>query len=313
MIDHAGADTKKPRGPCVGRNPRFEENITIAFHFAKCGTRICHDYNAPSLTPSGNTPMTFTFSRFRPAALGLLVAAIILATPTLAAETSVKTGATENMNATLFTPDGPGPYPAMLLMHTSGGLQPADLDYAKRLMQEGYVVLVPQFMAAYNITGRTRVDTFTVRAQAVFNDFGAALDQLRANPKVDAKKLAAIGFSNGGYFAVWLAAAGKVQAGISYYGALSGAGSDREQLRFRGVINDKSSPMLILHGSNDGTVPIAQAALLDQLLTGAKVAHEYVKYDGAEHRFERDSGKENEAAAADAWRRTLAFLKNNLK
>jgi carboxymethylenebutenolidase len=257
--------------------------------------------------------MTFAQSRFWPAAFALLAAAIIFATPTFAAEASVTTGATQNMNATLFTPDGAGPYPAVLLMHTSGGLQSADLDYAKRLMQEGYVVLVPQFMAAYNITGRTRVDTFTVRAQAVFNDFGAALDQLRANPKVDGGKLAAIGFSNGGYFAVWLAAAGKVRAGISYYGALSGAGSDHEQVRFREVINDRSSPMLILHGSADTTVPISQAAQLDRILTSAKVAHEYVNYDGAGHVFERTSGKENEAAAADAWTRTLAFLKNNLK
>ena len=78
---------------------------------------------------------------------------------------------------------------------------------------------------------------------------------LRANPKVAGGKVAAIGFSNGGYFAMWLAGAGKVDAGVSYYGALSGAGSDKTLSRFKSTFSANSSPVLILHGTSDRTVP----------------------------------------------------------
>lgn len=212
-----------------------------------------------------------------------------------------------------MTPDGAGPFPAVLLLHTSGGLQPGDIEYGKRLVAEGYVVVVPSFLAAYGIQARTRQETFTSKAQPIYADFAATLEQMRKDPKVDGRRVAAIGFSNGGYFAMWLAATGQVQGGVSYYGALSGAGTDTSLTRFRNVFNEKSSPVLILHGTADSTVRIGSAITLDSILDGTKSPREFHQYAGAEHRFERDSGTANEAAALDAWNRTLDFLKTKLK
>lgn len=252
--------------------------------------------------------------------LGVFLAACVLwmlstapASVASAASTSIKVGVNQNMNATLLTPDGPGPYPAILLMHTSGGLQGADMEYAKRLLQEGYVVLVPAFMEAYAIQAKTRPLTFTTHAQAVYADFVASLDLLKRHEKVDGKKLGAIGFSNGGYFALWLAATRQVRAGISYYGALSGAGTDTQLSRFREVFTSTSAPVLVLHGADDSTVPINVAVRLGALLTTAQSPHELHQYAGAEHRFERDRGAGNEAAATDAWQRTLRLLGKSLK
>jgi dienelactone hydrolase len=117
----------------------------------------------------------------------------------------------------------------------------------------------------------------------------------------------------GGYFALWLAATGQVQAGVSYYGALTGAGTDRSLDRFRQAFTNTSSPVLILHGVNDSTVPIGKAKELDGILTMAKTPHAFYPYAGADHRFERSGGDENEAAAADAWQQTQAFLNKILK
>jgi len=236
----------------------------------------------------------------------------LCAIPVFAASTTVKVGMNQNMNAHLLTPDGPGPYPAILLMHTSGGLQPGDLEYAKRLLQEGYVVLVPLYLEAYGIQLKTRQLTFTTHAQAVYADFVASLHFLKRHEKVDGKKLGAIGFSNGGYFALWLAATRQVRAGISYYGALSGAGTDTQLSRFREVFNGTSAPVLVLHGTDDSTVPVSVAVRLGALPTSAQSPHELHQYAGAEHRFERDRGASNEAAAADAWQRTLGFLGRSL-
>ena len=44
----------------------------------------------------------------------------------LAGEQSVTVGIKRNVEATLHTPDGPGPYPGILVMHPSVGLEQAD-------------------------------------------------------------------------------------------------------------------------------------------------------------------------------------------
>lgn len=249
--------------------------------------------------------------------LGVAVTTSVLwalfAVPALADSTSIKVGVNKNMDAQLMMPDGPGPYPAILLLHTSGGLQSGDLEYAKRLVTEGYVVLVPAFLDAYGIRAKTRQSTFTTSAQPIYADFVAGLELLRSNNKVNGRKLGAIGFSNGGYFALWLAATGQVQAGVSYYGAVTGAGTDRSLSRFQQTFTNTSSPVLIFHGTNDSTVPVMKAVELDAILTAAQTHHEFHQYADAEHRFDRDKGASNDAAAADAWQRTQAFLSKMLK
>ena len=115
--------------------------------------------------------------------LGMLVVAGVLwplfVMPALADSTTIKVGVNKNIDAHQMTPDGPGPYPAILVLHTSGGLQAGDFEFAKRLVQEGYVVLVPAFLEAYGIQAKTRQSTFTTHAQSIYADFGASLDLLR--------------------------------------------------------------------------------------------------------------------------------------
>lgn len=219
-------------------------------------------------------------------------------------------GAIGRMHATLVTPDGPGPYPAVLVLHTSGGLEKADIDYAQALAKAGYVALVPAFLNAYGISNASRRETFTTDAQPIYADLVAATDMLRQNPQVKGRKIGAVGFSNGGYFAMWLAATGKVAAGVSYYGALSGAGTDIPLERFHQAFNQASAPVLILHGTEDRIVPVGAAKHLASIIAAAGSPHELKLYDGAGHRFERTTGQEN--AAADAWTRTTAFLGKQL-
>ena len=241
----------------------------------------------------------------------LLLTTLLLpwAEPAAAKSTPLMVGVNGTMRATLVTPEGPGPFPGVLVLHTSGGLQAADTAFAEHLAEEGYVALVPEFLLAYGITQQTRTATFTSDAAAIYADLVAALETLGRSDKVAGRKVAVVGFSNGGYFAAWLAATGKVAAGISYYGALSGAGTDRTLQRFKASFTGESAPLLILHGAQDQTVPVAAAQRLAGILADARSPYQIHLYPGAGHRFDRDGASEaNRVAAADAWQRSLAFL-----
>ena len=55
--------------------------------------------------------------------LGTIVATgalwLLLVQPALADSKKIQVGTNKNMAAVLMTPDGPGPYPAILVLHTS--------------------------------------------------------------------------------------------------------------------------------------------------------------------------------------------------
>ncbi len=176
-------------------------------------------------------------------------------------------------------------------------------------------MLAPYFLRAYpafTLLKAGRRQIFTTHGPSIYDDLVAGLAVLRAQPKVRGSRVGAVGFSAGGFFAVWLAATGQVQAGVSYYGALTAAGGDDRLERYRRLFNRASSPVLILHGTEDGTVPFAAAVTLDAILTAAQTPHEFYRYP-VEHRFDRDGAPESVRAAADAWQRTRAFLAGTLR
>lgn len=243
----------------------------------------------------------------------LAAAILFLAQTAPAATATINAGVNGHMKAVLMTPDGPGPYPAVLVLQTSAGVEHQDLEFAGRLMRDGYVVLVPYYLDAYGISPLGRRKSFTTDAQPIYADLVACLELLGKSQKVDGRKMGAVGFSNGGYFALWLAATGRVQAGVSYYGALTGDQSDNDLNFFRRVFSARSSPVLILHGDADSTVPVRKAIELDSILTAAGASHEFHIYSGAAHRFDRSRGAANKSAAADAWTLSSEFLAGNLK
>lgn len=245
----------------------------------------------------------------------VLSAVGILIRVALADTRDVEFGVHRKMSGVLMAPDGPGPYPGVLLMHTAMGLESADTDYAARLNREGYVVLCPRFLAAYPAftllkVGRRAI--FTTHGQDIYDDFVNGIALLKADPRVRGSKIGAVGFSAGGFFAVWLAATGQVQAGVSYYGALTAAGGDDNLNRYRQLFTARSSPVLIMHGTHDMTVPFESAVMLDEILTRAGTPHEFYRYSVG-HRFDRSVLDAASSAPEDAWRHTRAFFERYLK
>jgi carboxymethylenebutenolidase len=222
-------------------------------------------------------------------------------------------GTKKNMQAELIAPAGKGPFPGVLILHTSGGVQDGEISFATHLSEQGYVCLIPYYFDAYGITHNTRHLITTRYAEDIFNDFVELLEYLKKNPKVKPEKLGAVGFSMGGYWALILAAKGKIKAGVSYYGALTGGGKNLDlKYRFDDIFDKDDSPVLILHGSQDSVVSARHAANLAVLLDEKKSPYELRIYIGAEHRYERAPNRDDDAAN-DSWKRTLEFFKKYLK
>jgi carboxymethylenebutenolidase len=246
----------------------------------------------------------------------LLGASLASALPAHAADpvrTTMTVGLKHNINAVLFTPDGPGPFPGIMLLPTAYGMGIADESYCRKLAQAGYVCLIVDFIRTYQIGGvGGRAPDFKNRAP-ILTDLSHVEEEMEALPNVRPGGVGAIGFSAGGFFALALAAQHRALASVAYYPALGQNGHTPRELSLEQSFSPTSASALILHGTVDH-IPVAAVQNLDKAMTEAGAPHEVRIYQYAGHEFERDfSQPGNQAAAADAWPRTLDFFKRYLQ
>ena len=156
-----------------------------------------------------------------------------------------------------------------------------------------------------------------------------AVRWMRANADalgLDPDRIAVAGGSAGGYLALMVGLSddktgpggdpaakhsAKVSAVIDFYGVVNfskhGKGqvpgvSAAEQAAYlpENQCDPQDPPLLILHGTADTTVDIAQSDAMAKALRAAKVSHEYVVVEGAPHTFDlHPKGK--------GWKRTGVF------
>jgi len=134
-------------------------------------------------------------------------------------------------------------------------------------------------------------------------DVAAAVALLRQ--KVDT--IFTVGFCMGGRQS-WFAAAG----GHGLAGAVGFYGMPAERNGAPGptqVADRIASPILALQAGADQNITAEHNAAFDAALTEAGVEHEIVTYDGAPHSFFDRKQEEFADASADAWERTLAFIR----
>jgi len=72
--------------------------------------------------------------------------------------------------------------------------------------------------------------------------------------------------------------------------------------------------VLLLAGENDTTMGTGPVRRLGEIIKSAHAPYELIVYPDAEHGFDRNNLRPgNGAAGADAWTRTLAFLRRYLR
>jgi carboxymethylenebutenolidase len=138
--------------------------------------------------------------------------------------------------------------------------------------------------------------------QAV-DDAAAALDYLRTLPETGGKA-GVVGFCMGGRLAYELAAAAEPDAVVSYYG--SGIGNELD------AASRISAPIVFHFGDHDQFLPLDEANRVRDTFASRPNAEVHL-HAGAGHAFDNPSPMfHHEAASAEAWPQTAAFLRRYL-
>jgi carboxymethylenebutenolidase len=229
-------------------------------------------------------------------------------------------GGSVGMTGVLAVPEGPGPWPGVVLVHEAFGVNDVMRRQVERMAAAGYLALMPDLFAA---GGARRCLAATFRAlQAgegrAFVDIERARAALAAHPR-STGRVGVLGFCMGGGFALLAASGRGFDAASVNYGMLP-ADLDDDLLG--------ACPIVASYGGRDRTLAGA-AAKLDASLTRLGVAHDVKEYPQAGHSFLNDAetgpaalrfltarimgaGPEPESAA-DAWHRIEAFFGEHLR
>jgi len=226
--------------------------------------------------------------------LSLFLAGCIGAT-FLSITTTAPNGAVERIPVTLFKPEGPGPFPAVIIMHDCSGLGPrssgAPDRWARELVGEGYVILIPDSFTTRGYPDGVCGNGLLVPPEVRAGDTYAAVRYLEANPDIASDRIGTIGYSHGGWtvlaaldrgVAEWARSAAGAQhgfaAGVAFYPEC-GYGAWLAAYR-------TTAPLLILAGEiDDWTLSAPCQSLAD----GASSQGQPVSikiYAGARHGFD---------------------------
>lgn len=211
----------------------------------------------------------------------------------------------------VFDTASSGKRPGLLLAHDSGGASGAARQRAQQWARLGYVVftldlygkgLAPKsHTEAADKSGASAKDRTQMRGRAE-----AGLATLAKQSQVDARRVVGIGFGPGGTALLELARGGADLEGIACYHCDLSARRPAEAKQI-------SAAVLVLLGSDDPLIPIAQMTAFEEEMRGGGVDWQILRFGGAVHDFSNPQAgrnlKSGSAYDADADRRANEAVK----
>jgi len=215
----------------------------------------------------------------------------------------------ETVNALLYTPQGKGPFPAIVVIHEWWGLNDWVKEEASKLADEGYVALAIDLYRGKVATTPDEAHEIMrgVPQDRATRDLLAATTYLRSQKNVDPKRVGSIGWCMGGGYSLDLALNDpKLKAAVINYGHLA---TDDAALR---KIN---ASILGVFGGQDRGIPVADVQKFESQLKALGKTVDIHIFPDAGHGFENPNNKQGYRAedAAQAWKLTVTFLAKYLK
>jgi dienelactone hydrolase len=248
-------------------------------------------------------------------------------------------GTPQRIEGKLYKPDGPGPFPALVLLHGCQGVLPQTQTWARWLRERGYVALVTDSFGPRHDPADCKGGEDSGPSTARFDDAIGALRYLQTQPFVIPDRVASFGWSQGGLFAMSVIngptlerarARGVDLPRVGYAAAIAMYPGGCEEYAKELVIR----PLLLLIGGADDWTPPQYCREMAAAMKARGADVTLVEYPGAYHYFDVVGQKKNvlrdieqpytpgtfgvtiaydPAAAANASRRLEDFLTRTLK
>ena len=213
-----------------------------------------------------------------------------------------------NTGGYLATPKQ-GSGPGVIVIQEWWGLVDHIQDVCDRFADEGFVALAPDLYhgKATKSPDEAGKLMMALRIDEAERDLSAAAQYLSTLDSTTSEKIGVVGFCMGGALSLYTATKNpQIGAAVVFYGGYPKVKPDLPNLH---------APVLGLYGENDRSVTPEAVRELERQVKGLGKQIEVIIYPGADHAFFNDTrpGVYNAGAAADAWRRTIAFLRENLR
>ena|SRR5436305_2365373 len=207
-------------------------------------------------------------------------------------------------------PDDDATHPGLVLIQEWWGIEPHILELAQKLATEGFIVAVPDLshgkVATEPDDAMRMYMLIRENVDKAAKEIIGALNEVKALPNVEPKKLGLIGFCLGGFLTYTVASRyADLGAVVPFYGA----GYDPTPEEVAKV----NAPVLAIYGRQDGSIPLGQIEKIEQVYKAAGKDITVKIYDAGHAFINPMHGAGNEKAAAEAWPLAVSFLKEKLR
>ena len=225
----------------------------------------------------------------------------------------------DTLPAYVARPEGPGPFPVVLVVHEIFGIHEYIRDVTRRFAQKGYMAVAPDLFArAGDPSGledwdKIREIVATATHDQVMGDLSRLIDFLETQPEADTARLGLTGFYWGGKVA-WMFAAEdpRLKASVAWYGRLRPRDEDDDAPYPLQVAGDLKAPVLGLYGSEDRGIPVSDVEMMQTALAETDATSRIILYQGAQHGFHADyRDSYDKTSAEDGWARALAWFQTH--
>lgn len=201
-----------------------------------------------------------------------------------------------------------GSGPGVIVIQEWWGLVDHIKDVCDRFAEEGFVALAPDLYHGKTTKSPDEAGKLmmALRIDEAERDLSAAVEYLSTHDANTSKKLGVVGFCMGGALALYTATKNpNIGASVVFYGGHPNVKPDLPNLH---------APVLGIFAEKDGFVTPASVRELERKLKDLGKQIEVVIYPDTDHAFFNDTRPEvyNAEASADAWRRTVEFLREHL-